>query len=156
MKSLEIILNFRKYILKNINSLSVEELNAIPDAFNNNIIWNIGHMNAVLNALCYRTAGLPVLIDQEYFLPYLPGTKPQGPVKEDEILTLKEAFLKNAEQLQNDLTIRSFQNYVKVEKIETVYNIKIESIEDAIKYITHHEGIHFNAIMAIKRNLINS
>lgn len=152
-KTVEIIFSFRKFLLNKIEELSVEDLNKIPDNSSNNIIWNLAHLNAVLGALCYKTAALPLPIEEKYFLPFLPGTKPAYYIDASEVQHIKHQLISVMEQLIADLNSGIFKSYHKVEKIESVYGIIVESVDDAIKYILHHEGIHFNAITNIMRRL---
>lgn len=153
-KNIDLIFNFRKYLLAKIDSFSAEELNYIPENFNNNIIWNLGHLNAVLQALCYRNSGLPIPLEEKYFYPFLPGTKPSDFIDENEINIIKQQFITTVQQIQIDLENGLFKQYNKPEKIEQIYNIQLISISDAIDYITHHEGIHFNAILMLKRVIV--
>jgi len=152
-KSLEIIINFRKFLLAKIETLTVEQLNTIPEHFSNNIIWNVAHMNAVLQALCYANSGLPILVDENYFHPFLPGTKPVNVISENKVNNIKEQFITSLSQLNKDLDLGLFRTYKKAEKIEKVYNINVETIDDAIKYVTHHDGSHYHAILALKRTI---
>ena len=43
----------RELFLDLVNSLSVDQLNKIPEGFNNNIAWNFGHIVITTQALCY-------------------------------------------------------------------------------------------------------
>ncbi len=155
-KNIEIILNFRKHLLTKIDLLNVEQLNLVPTNFNNNIVWNMRHLNAVLQVLCYKSPGLPTKIDEKYFYPFLSGTKPSGFIIADEIQTIKQQSIKTVEELNTDLENGLFEKYNKVKRIEKVYNIQVETINDAIDYVTHHEGIHFNAILTLKRVIENT
>ncbi len=155
-KNIEIILNFRKHLLNQIDSLTVEQLNLIPENFNNNIVWNMGHLNAALQVICYKSSGLPIKIGESYFRPFLSGTKPSDFIDENEIQTIKQEFIGTVEELNIDLENGLFKTYNKVERIEKVYNIQIETINDAIDYVTHHEGIHFHAILTLKRIIENT
>ena len=155
-KNVEIIINFRKYLLNNIDLLNAEQLNHIPENFNNNIIWNIGHLNAVLQALCYKSSGLPIKTEEKYYHPFLSGTKPSGLIDETEIKTIKQQFIKTVEELNTDLQNGLFKTYIKVARIEKVYNIQVETINDALDYVTHHEGIHLHAILSLKRVMENT
>ena len=82
---IENIKNFRLFLLKQIDYLTTKQLNEIPSGFNNNIIWNLGHLICVQQNMCYVKAALPVTVDDKYFSPYLPGTKPESFVEEQEI-----------------------------------------------------------------------
>ena len=155
-KNIDLILNFREYLLTKIDAFSAEELNYIPENFNNNIIWNIGHLNAVLQALCYRSSGLPIPLEEKYFYPFLPGTKPADFIPENEITIIKQQLVTVVQQLDMDLGNGLFKQYHKSEKIEQIYHIQLNDINDAIHYITHHEGIHFNAILSLKRVIENT
>ena len=42
-----------------VDRLSIEELNEIPEGFNNNIAWNFGHVIISQQMLCYVRAGIP-------------------------------------------------------------------------------------------------
>lgn len=48
-------------ILKTIEQLPTEQLNKVPDGFNNNIIWNVAHLIASQQNLCYIKAGQKAL-----------------------------------------------------------------------------------------------
>lgn len=150
-KEIEIILNFRKYLLTQINGLSVEDLNYVPENHNNNIIWNLGHLNAVVQALCYRSSQLPLRIDDPYFASFLPGTSPNHYIVLTEIDIIKQQLITSIAGLNKDLEKGLFTTYHPVEKVKTVYDIDITTIDDALKYIIHHEGVHYNAIMQLKR-----
>lgn len=155
-KSIEIILNFRKLLLLRIEPLTEEQLNLIPSGFSNNIIWNLGHMNAVLQALCYRNSKLPLTVENNSFLPFLPGTKPEESLNSNSIKLIKQQFIDSVNQLDKDLQTGVFKEYERSERIEKVYNIKVETVSDALKYVTHHDGIHFHAIMALRKVIENN
>ena len=55
----------RTLMLKIIDGLSIEQLNAIPEGFKNNIAWNIAHLVVTQQLLCYRLSGVPCLISDE-------------------------------------------------------------------------------------------
>ncbi|WAC00870.1 DinB family protein [Lacinutrix neustonica] len=41
-----------------LEELSLAQLNAIPNGFNNNVIWNIGHCIVTEQILVYKLSGL--------------------------------------------------------------------------------------------------
>ena len=63
-KQIEIIRKTRAYLLESLKDLSTEQFNQIPGGFNNNIIWNLGHMIATQQGICYIRAGITQTVDQ--------------------------------------------------------------------------------------------
>jgi hypothetical protein len=60
----------RKFILSICEPLTEEQLNTTPNGFNNNIIWNLGHLIAAQQGICYIRSGLNPVVDEsitEYF-----------------------------------------------------------------------------------------
>jgi hypothetical protein len=90
-------------ILAAIESLSLDQLNTIPAGFNNNIIWNLGHMVAAQCGICYKRAGVPLPIDELFFETYKPGTKPERPYTADDLAQVKELMFSTLDQLETDL-----------------------------------------------------
>ena len=56
----------RNILLKFLESYSLEQLNKIPEGYNNNIIWNIGHIIASQQGLVYKLSGLPALVSEDF------------------------------------------------------------------------------------------
>ncbi|HWJ92534.1 MAG TPA: DinB family protein, partial [Flavisolibacter sp.] len=76
INQIDMVKRTRAYLLSLVKDLSTEQLNLVPHGFNNNIIWNIGHMIAAQQGVCYVRAGLKVTIDEALFLAYKSDTKP--------------------------------------------------------------------------------
>ena len=89
-KHFEILKLSRHYIFKNIETLSIEQLNKIPDGFKNNIIWNIAHLVVTQQLLCYKLSGLKCAISDEMIEKYQNGTAPLLAVSQEEFETMKE------------------------------------------------------------------
>lgn len=152
-KKIEKIKNFRIYLLKQLENLTTAQLNAIPAGYNNNIVWNLGHLICVVQNMCYVRAGLPIAIDDKYVSPYMPGTKPEAFIGEQEIKCLNEVFLSSIDQLQSDLDKDVFKNYSPSVMIPKVYGFEVSNIDEAIDYLLHHEGFHAGYILSLKRLL---
>lgn len=150
-KSIESIRRIRTTLLKNINGLSTEQLNKIPDGFNNNIIWNLAHMVSAMQGICYGRAGLNVAIEDKYYTPYRPDTKPEGIVDAAEIEVIKQLFFSTLDQLETDYTNNLFVNYPVV---ITRYGVELTNIDDALNFLPFHEGLHIGAIIALKKLVI--
>ncbi len=62
-KNIEKIKNLRLFLLKQIDGLTVEQLNQVPIRHNNNIIWNLGNLICAVQNLCYVRSGLPIVVE---------------------------------------------------------------------------------------------
>ena len=142
------ILETRKNFIELIDSLTTEQLNKIPEGYWNNIIWNFGHTIVTQQILCYKLAGKPLNVSDEMVNKYRKGSKPEGNVSEAEITEFKKMGLELINQMENDLKTDSFENYTPY---VTSYHVKINTIEDALKFDSLHEGLHLGYAMAMKK-----
>lgn len=131
-----------------IAHLNVEQLNKIPDGFINNIIWNLGHIVAAQQGLCYKRGNAPLVISEEFFERYKPGTVPTGFVDETGVEEIKTLLLSTIYQLEQDYNEGIFTAYPT---FTTRYGVEISSIKEAIRFLTFHDGLHMGYIMALKR-----
>ena len=51
-RTVEMLIAYRKTSLKVLSGLSMVALNTIPPGFNNNLIWNFGHVVVSQQTLC--------------------------------------------------------------------------------------------------------
>jgi hypothetical protein len=152
-KNLDKIKNFRLHLLKQIDSLSTEQLNYTPPGYNNNIIWNLAHLVSAEQTMCYVRAGLPVTVEDKYFSPYMSGTTPTEFVGEQDIAAIKSTLITSVNRLQGDLDNNIFVNYTPSIMIPKVYGFEVTNIQEALEYLLYHEGYHTGCIMALKHNL---
>ena len=149
MKSqIETIRKTRSFLLEQIKNLSNEQFNQVAEGFNNNIIWNLGHMIAAQQGICYKRAGLPTIISEEFWEKYRSGSKPEGMVSDDEIERIKELLLTSLDKFEVDYDKKIFGNYTTW---STRYGIELTSIDDSIQFLPFHEGLHAGTIVAIKK-----
>jgi len=131
-----------------IAHLSVDQLNKIPDGFTNNIIWNLGHMIAAQQGLCYKRGNAPLVVEESFFETYKSGTTPTDFVDEAGVEEIKTLMLSTIYQLEQDYNEGIFTDYPT---FTTRYGVEISSIKEAIKFLTFHDGLHMGYIMALKR-----
>ncbi|WP_421796179.1 DinB family protein [Haliscomenobacter sp.] len=153
-KHIQKIHHFRKFILQNIETLSIEQLNEIPQGLNNNIIWNLGHLIASAQMIFYKRAGLPFTIDEKYITPFLPNSRPDGYITATDVENLKDLALSTIENMQTDYHIKDFNQYIKSENIERVYGIEVLTIDDALEFLLYHEGYHTGKIISLKQLIL--
>ena len=140
----------REFILQIVNALSTEELNYIPSGFNNNIIWNVGHIFTGQQRVCYLRSDLPAQIQFEAYSNYIPGSVPTAFVQQDQIARIKELFLPLIDNFQHDYDHQLFLTY---KSFVVPYGFEVATIDQAIHFMLFHEGLHLGYIMALKRAL---
>jgi hypothetical protein len=145
---IENIKKVRTFLLEGIKDLTTEQLNKIPDGFNNNIIWNLGHMIAAQQGICYKRAGLDFPLGDDFWEAYRSGSKPGDPVDEAGIENIKLLFLSTLNQTEADYDNNIFSNYTAW---TTRYGVEITNIDTALDFIPFHEGLHSGTIMALGR-----
>lgn len=142
------IKKIRIFLLELVKDLSIDQVNETPSGFNNNIAWNLAHLIAAQQGLCYLRAGIKPVVDEKLITEYKSGTKPGEPINENELSSIKEQMLSSIDQLKIDYENNSFENYTSW---TTRYGVELASIDDAIRFLLFHEGLHQGYIMAMKR-----
>ena len=138
----------RKMIAPFLENYTLEQLNAIPDGFSNNLIWNIGHIIVVQQLLVYNLSGLPMMISDEMISKYRKGTKPEHNVTQKEVDEIKAVLFSTIEQTKKDFSENLFQNY---KPFTTMSGFEINSAVEAIEFNNYHEAIHTGIMMQIKK-----
>jgi DinB family protein len=149
-KEIEQLKKTRQYLLDLIKDLTPEQLNEIPAGYNNNIIWNLGHIFTGQQRVCYLRAGLETIIDIRNFSDYKPQTKPDETIQLEEINRIKSSFIHIVDTLQADYDKNIFINY---QPFPVPYGFEVTNIDEAINFMLFHEGLHLGYIMALKRVL---
>lgn len=144
----EILKTTRTNVLNAIEGLSNEQLNTIPEGFNNSIIWNVAHIVVTQQLLCYKVSGLPMHLEDSFIDRFKKGSSAEGTVSEEEVLFIKEKMMSLIDQIEKDYAEGIFKTYTQY---PTSYNFVLNSAEDAIKFNNVHEGLHFGYIMAQKK-----
>ena len=147
-KEFEQLRKTRMGLLYQVQDLDIAQLNKIPEGFNNNIIWNIGHIFTGQQRICYLRSGLKPVLEIPVLSDYTPQSKPFSMIEEKEIINLKKLFVPMVDRLEEDYEKQLFVNY---ETFSTPYGFDIASIDDAIRFMIFHEGLHAGYIQAMKR-----
>lgn len=144
------IKSVRTFLLSQIAELTTEQLNKIPEGYNNNIIWNLAHLVCAQQSICYLRAAQPVIIDQKYIKPFTTNTKPAEFINKAEIEKIKKIFTDSIDQLQIDFDKKIFDQYTPSENILKIYGVSLMTIDDALEFILYHEGFHTGYIISLK------
>lgn len=135
-------LAFKKYL----DDLSLEQLNKIPEGFNNNIIWNIAHTMVTQQLLVYKLSGQKPLVNDEMIAAYKKGSKPERDVTQEEVDEIKKLLFSTIEQTEVDYKrgiFKDFQSY------STSVGVTLENVDHAISFNLFHEGLHRGSVLAL-------
>lgn len=147
---IDILKATRANILKQIDGVSLEQLNLIPEGFNNNLIWNAGHVAVTQQLLCYAMSGLEVKLPKDIIANYRKGAKPEKAVSQEEVDQIKVWLTESIDWLATDLEAGIFKTF---KTYPTSYGYTLTSIEDAVNFNNTHEGMHLGYIIAMKKHL---
>lgn len=144
----EVQKTIREILLKVLDGHSLEQLNKIPQGFNNNLIWNIAHCVASQQVLIYKLSGLPMKVSEEFVSKYRKGTKPEGDVSQAEVDEIRALLSSTLEQTKKDFAAGIFVHYIEY---PTSMGFTLREINGALSFNNYHEGIHTGIIMSIKK-----
>ena len=147
-KQFEILRANRILLLKTITDLTLEQVNKIPEGFQNNIAWNMGHLVVVQQFLNYKLSNLPMYIDYDFVDRYTKGGIPKKDILTDEFKMIKELLLSLVDRLKDDYNNTKFNTY---NLYLTSPNVNLTTIEEAIQFNNFHEGIHLGSVLALKK-----
>ena len=136
---------------KLLNESSTEELLTIPEGFNNNILWNIGHVVVSQQTLTYGLAGQPLHVPDEFLGLYRKGTSPKDWQSTPDIVLLKSLLIELPETFIQDYKAGHFSNYKSYTSDGT--GAVLNTIEDGIAFNDFHEGLHLGTILTLRKLL---
>lgn len=147
---LDLLLTTRRNALKVTAGLDEDQLNIIPSGFNNNIIWNLGHMLVTQQLLIYSLTYNEVFIDPALVPLYRKGSYPSQTKSRDEIKYIKHQLEFSVSRIKQDYLAGRLDTY---KTYTTSYNVTLTSVEEAIHFNNLHEAMHLGYIMCIKKFL---
>jgi hypothetical protein len=133
---------------KALDGYSEEQLNKIPEGFGNNIVWNLGHMVASQQILCYKLGGAPILVDDTFVSLYRKDTSPKNWTKPADLKEIKHYFEMTSEAFSKDYEKKIFTNY---QPYTTSAGVTLNTIEDALIYNYGHENLHYGVILNLRK-----
>jgi len=147
-KTFDITRTSRKVLLQFLENHTLEQLNKIPEGFNNNLIWNIAHIVVVQQMLVYKLSGLPMLVSDEMVDKYKRGTKPEQDVTQAEVDEIKSLLFETIDRTEADYAAKIFKNY---QGFTTMSGFTLENAEDALGFNYYHEAVHTGIMMGIRK-----
>lgn len=147
--SFNICLKNRQQLEKFLTRYTPEQLNKVPEGFNNNIIWNIGHSIATQQLLTYGLSGGTPFLSMDFINGYKKGTKPEAFANAEEIATIRDMLFSTLEQLEKDYQSGLFKSF-KEYTLSTTGGV-LSKVEHAIEFNNFHEGLHLGSCIALSK-----
>jgi hypothetical protein len=133
---------------KAIDGYSEEQLNLTPQGLSNNIAWNLGHMVASQQILCYKNGGAEMLVPDSFLSLYRKDTSPKDWTKAADLKEIKHYFELTSESFSKDYDKKLFDNY---KEYKTSAGVVLSKIEDALIYNYGHENLHYGVILNLRK-----
>jgi len=142
----------RNNVIATIKDISNDQLNYIPEGFNNNIIWNVAHLIATQQLLVYGLSKTQFVIPKAFIDSNKKGTKPSTYYSQTDTKEIIEYLSTTVNQMEIDYNSGVFSGK-PFKAYTSSFNITLRSVEDAIAFNNVHEGMHFGMIKIMKRFL---
>lgn len=136
----------RKLLRKLLLSLTPEQVNKIPEGFNNNIIWNCAHVISVQQSLAYFLYGLPMRMEKDFVKKFTADTRPQEVHTDGFIHLTGEKLLETSAWMQEDIGLS--EPSIKT-PFTTAIKVDLNRMDETLSFINYHEGIHLGVVMSM-------
>ncbi len=147
-KIFETVLFNRKTMFSFLENFTEEQVNYIPENFNNSMIWNIGHVLVTEQLLVYKLSGLPLKIDENLVPLFTKGTKPETKATKEQIEMVKKLLVGTVLTTLKDYNDHLFKKY---QSYTTSTGIVLNNVADALLFNCFHEGLHLGVLMSLKK-----
>ena len=152
MYTLDLIKSIRKQFEELVSTSTLEELNTIPKGFNNNIAWNYGHIVVSGYGLTFVSTGVnPSANNNPLVAKFRKGSKPEGPVTQQEMDAIKELAANYPVALEESIKEDKFQNITPY--TSQTFGIPMTTLDSVLTTIASHDMLHFQTAKMYKRIL---
>jgi len=139
----------RKLLLERTKDLTVDQYNMIPRGFNNNIIWNMGHILVVSEDLLYGNSPYRRPVNEFTKSRFQKGTAPDEVIGEDEIAIIRHA-------LQH--TTQIFKRCSGIDQSGGEYPSFSDTgmpliPDDVMRFLLFHEELHYRKIARLSEHV---
>ncbi|WP_280771927.1 DinB family protein [Salipaludibacillus daqingensis] len=144
-------LSFVRQLTTNaVKGLSEKELDNVPENFNNNVRWNLGHIYVIQEKLAFHAANEAMQLPENFERLFARGTKPNDWNEEHpSIDKLLEMLTEQPNRIQKELGNRIDEKVN--EPYTTSSGLTLMTIGEFLSFSLYHEGLHFNTIKLLKR-----
>lgn len=147
----EILRASRNRLLQLIETSDNETLFKIPEGFNNNIIWQIGHCITSQQRHMYMRSGLPMYISEEFIESFKIGSSPRCWKINPDVNEVKHLLIDTVKHLESDLESGLFVNY---KPFELPIGFQVKNHLEALQAANYHEAEHSGRIFTYLKLLV--
>lgn len=141
--------SIRRLYAGTLSQATPEQLVAIPEGFNNNILWNIGHAVVTQQLLTYGLTGNTLNVSDEFVAAFRKGSSPKEWESTPDVDTLKRLTTELPKKFAEDYDAGIFENF-KEYTLSTTGDT-LTNIDDAVAFNDFHEGIHLGSVLALRK-----
>lgn len=149
-KYFEDLVQIRNHYLHYLQSYDLKHLIYIPMGYKNHIFWNCAHALVTQQLMTYYLSGNEMLVSDDWVARFKKGSFGDQQVSSDDVRLLIKLLQSSVIQLKKDYNAEKLSYY---RPFDTSFGIKIETIEDAIRFNNLHESLHVGYIMALVKNI---
>ena len=136
--------------IKAVNGISENQANYIPEGFNNNILWNLGHIYLVQEKFAFNFIPEPMHVPDGFTELFDRGSKPSE-------WKLQPPTLTEMVNILEDQTKRIKK--VLAERLEEVVanpfvmptGLTLKTVEEFLTFSMYHEGMHVQTIRILEK-----
>jgi hypothetical protein len=139
----EILRASRIRLLQLIEKNNYETLFTVPQDFNNNIIWQIGHCITSQQRHMYMRSGLPMYISKEFEESFKIGSSPGSWKVTPDVNEVKRLLIDTVNRLELDLETNVFANFTP---FELPIGFQVKNHIQALQAANYHEAEHSGQI----------
>lgn len=150
-KHFEDLAQIRNNFLSYLHGYDLKRLTCIPHGFKNHIFWNCAHALVTQQLMTYYLSDNEMLVDNDWVMRFKKGTFGDQDVTEEDVRKLIKLLQSTQISLRKDYNSEKLAYY---RPYETSFGIKLETIEDAIRFNNLHESLHLGYVMALSKNVI--
>jgi len=148
MTPIDLLLSHRAALVALLSPLDEAAWLHIPEGFNNNLLWQAGHVMVTQQMLSYGLAQQDLLISREILMAFRKGSSPKRwstPPDPTQVLDLLTTL---PERFAADYAAGRFTSFTP---FPTALGPTLNTLEDAIHFNNYHEALHFGTIRAYLR-----
>lgn len=137
--------------VEQISKKYANDIDTLPEGYNNNLRWHLGHIVTIMDQLGNLPAGEKSMLPPEYSASFANGTSPDD--WNDETPSLEEittALKEQPEQLQERFAGRLAD---PLPQVFSLSGVDFDTVGSLLAFNYYHEGMHYGQISGMMRAL---